>query len=43
MNITAIKDFRIKESYAKLIEKALWSYLWEGIYKPLFEIMQIKP
>ena len=43
MTITAIKDFRIKESYTKLIEKALWSYLWEGIYKPLFEIMQIKP
>lgn len=43
MSITAIKDFRLKESYAKLIEKALWSYLWEGIYKPLFEIMQIKP
>lgn len=43
MTITAIKDFRIKESYTKLVENALWSYLWEGIYKPLFEIMQIKP
>lgn len=42
MTITAIKDFRIKESYAKLIEKALFSYLWEGIYKPMFEIMAIK-
>lgn len=42
MAITAIKDFRIKESYAKLIEKALFSYLWEGIYKPMFEIMDIK-
>lgn len=43
MSITAIKDFKIKESYANLIRTKLWSYLWEGIYKPLFEIMQIKP
>lgn len=43
MTITAIKDFKIKESYTKLIQSKLWSYLWEGIYKPLFEIMQIKP
>lgn len=43
MTITAIKDFKIKESYANLIRTKLWSYLWEGIYKPLFEIMQIKP
>lgn len=43
MSITAIKDFRLKESYSKLIEKALYSYLWEGIYKPMFEILQIKP
>lgn len=40
---TAIKDFKIKESYAHLIEKALFSYFWECIYKPLFEIMAIKP
>lgn len=43
MAITAIKDFKIKEAYTKLIEKALFSYLWEGIYKPMFEIMDIKP
>lgn len=40
---TAIKDFKIKESYSKLIEKALFSYFWDCIYKPLFEIMAIKP
>ena len=40
---TTFKDFQIKESYAKLIDNALWSYLWEGIYKPMFEIMAIKP
>lgn len=43
MAISAIKDFKIKEAYMKLIEKALFSYLWEGIYKPMFEIMQIEP
>lgn len=43
MAITAIKDFKIKEAYTKLIEKALFSYLWEGIYKPMFEIMDTKP
>lgn len=40
---TAIKDFKMKESYSKLIEKALFSYFWDCIYKPLFEIMAIKP
>lgn len=43
MAITAIKDFKIKEAYTKLIEKALFSYLWEGIYKPMFEILALKP
>lgn len=43
MTITAIKDFKIKEAYTKLVEKALYSYLWEGIYKPMFEILNIKP
>lgn len=43
MTITAIKDFKIKQAYTKLIENALWSYLWEGIYKPMFEIMGVKP
>lgn len=41
MAITAIKDFKIKETYTKLIEKALFSYLWEGIYKPMFEILGV--
>lgn len=40
---TTFKDFKIKEGYARLIDKALWSYLWEGVYKPMFEIMAIKP
>lgn len=40
---TVIKPTRIKNSYFKLIEKALFSYLWEGIYKPLFDIIQMKP
>lgn len=43
MAITAIKDFKIKEAYTRLVEKALYSYLWEGIYKPMFEILNIKP
>lgn len=43
MAITAIKDFKIKETYTKLVEKALFSYLWEGIYEPMFEILDIKP
>lgn len=42
MAITAIKDFKIKQAYTKLIEKALSSYLWEGIYEPMFEIMNLK-
>ena len=40
---TVIKNFETKNSYIKLIEKALFSYLWEGIYKPMFEILKIKP
>lgn len=43
MNVSTAKDFKIKEAYFKLIEKALFSYLWEGIYKPMFEILEIKP
>lgn len=43
MAISVIKDFKIKETYTTLIENALFSYLWEGIYKPMFEIMSIKP
>ena len=40
---TTFKDFKIKEGYARLMDKALWSYLWEGVYKPMFEILAIKP
>ena len=40
---TTFKDFQIKQSYARLIQKALWSYLWDGIYKPMFEILAVKP
>lgn len=40
---TILKNFDIKNSYIKLINKALFSYLWEGIYKPMFEIIKIKP
>lgn len=43
MAITAIKDFKIKQAYTKLVEKALFSYLWDGIYKPMFGILDIKP
>jgi len=43
MTISVIKDFKIKESYFKLIENTLMSYLWEGVYKPMFDIMEIKP
>ncbi len=41
--VTVLKDFKIKEGYSKLVRKALLSYLWDGIYKPMFEIMAIKP
>lgn len=37
----ALKDFKIKSSYAKLIEQAINSYFYEGIFKPLFEVMEI--
>ena len=43
MSPTAIKDFKTKKAYTKLVQKALFSYLWEGIYKPMFEMLQIKP
>lgn len=39
----AVKDFDIKERYIRLIDKALFGYLWQGIYKPMFEIIGIKP
>jgi SPP1 gp7 family putative phage head morphogenesis protein len=40
---TVVKSFDIKNSYVRLIEKALFSYLWEGIYKPMFDLIQTKP
>lgn len=40
---TRIKDFITKRAYSELIRKKLFSYLWEGIYKPLFEIANFKP
>lgn len=43
MSPTAIKDFKIKQSYTWLVQKALFSYLWEGIYKPMFDMLEIKP
>ena len=43
MSPTVIKDFKIKQSYTRLVQRALFSYLREGIYKPMFEILDIKP
>ena len=37
----ALKDFKIKESYAKLIQKALNAYFYDGIFKPIFEAMEV--
>lgn len=42
MAITAIKDFKIKLGYTRLVEKALMAYLWDFIYKPMFKIMALK-
>lgn len=39
---TALKDFEIKERYTRLIEKALFGYFYEGVFKPIFEAMGIK-
>ena len=43
MSPTVIKDFKIKQSYTRLVQKALFSYLWGGIYKPMFELLEVKP
>ena len=40
---TAIKDFKVKKGYAQLVQRALYSYLWDGIYKPLFDLANFKP
>lgn len=37
----ALKDFRVKESYAKLIQKALNAYFYDGIFKPLFDVLEV--
>ena len=37
-----IKDFKHLESYTKLVEKQLFSDLWDMIYKPMFKILGIK-
>lgn len=37
----AVKDFQIKESYTKLIYKVLYSYFYEGVFKPMFEALDI--
>ena len=38
-----IKDFKQKLVYSKLVERALFSYLYDGILQPMFEIMGKKP
>lgn len=38
-----IKDFKHKLVYSRLVQQAIFSYLNEGIYKPLFEFMGFKP
>ena len=38
----AIKDFKHLKSYTKLIEKKLFSELWQLIYKPMFKILDLK-
>lgn len=38
-----LKSFELKDKYVKLIEKALFSYLWQGVFKPVFDILKIKP
>ena len=37
-----IKDFEHLEKYTQLVEKKLFTDLWEMIYKPLFKILKIK-
>lgn len=40
---TVIKDFKVKQAYSRLVQKALFSYLNEGIYKPMFEMLGVEP
>lgn len=42
MTITAIKDFKIKQDYTRIVEKALMNHLWDLIYKPMFKIIDIQ-
>lgn len=39
----AIKDFKTREQYFKLIQKVIMTHLWDELYKPLFEKLSIKP
>lgn len=39
----AIKDFKTREQYFKLIQKVIMQHLWDELYKPLFEKLSIKP
>lgn len=38
-----LKSFELKEKYVRLIEKAMFGYLWQGVYKPIFDVLKIKP
>lgn len=38
-----LKPFELKEKYVRLIEKAIFRYLWQGVYKPIFDALKIKP
>lgn len=40
---TVIKDFKVKQAYSRLVQKALFSYLNEGIYKPMFDMLGVEP
>lgn len=37
-----LKSFELKDKYVRMIEKALFSYLWQGVFKPMFDILHIK-
>lgn len=39
----AIKDFKNRKTYFDLIAKVINHYFWEGLYRPLFEALSIKP
>lgn len=39
----AIKDFKTREQYFKLIQNVIMKHLWDKLYKPLYDTLQIKP